>query len=794
MRPITAWATILYAAACCPAALISERWAGEGASCAHPGTLKVLREAGGTRLVFDLSALPAGADVRHASLYCFTLGDRQPTEPARIHAAEKLDADGNGVAGGDALKLEAPWYRSFDATEAVRRWARSPQGNLGFVVSSFDGLVAAKSYLEIRYLPAGGQPAGGAGPAALPEQVSGLRAVHHDGQTFLVWKELKDFRPPADGVLYVEQFSRKGNKVVKEPGTGWRGLPRVPAITLKTLRQLEGMELREAPSGFQGIRPARRVREVPEVRYRIYRHDRRITAENLQDAQWVGEASPLSAYDQKMAVIDFKGEYIDQREVGESIIPVSCVEDGKSVQAGEAIYAHNPAQAGEFYYAVTSALAGTENAAQISGANSLAEPVVERLEPHKPVLQRLQEIQYGAGVLERWYLFWAGPPYANVPNKPLHVLVGEPEKLPQPWPMIVDGFHGGFNIVGAMRVPAGDALTLLIEHQIAWGGDGDLLYNEGLGTLRSFRECKADYFSQRYFLRMIEWAMGAWEIDRARVFGGQHDSGPLHFGLRHGEIFRRLFLGHYTASYDYKWSPPSQGLPTILGPRELAKTPEGHSAWDALDVGWWLRQDPGRDVPLILGGSDTGKDSGHTSEFGWQDDPRGWAALQETRQPFIISWGVGHADPGGSQHYRPLQPEIAESFATMRWDATIPAFSNCSLDDNPGSGDPADGEFCGQMNGYLAWDNRQAVDEPNRWEITVWLVKACPEDSCTVDVTPRHCQRFKPKAGQSFKWAAAPAGGGEGQSGQVAADRWGLATTRGIKVGKDKLKISIRGE
>lgn len=753
------------------AGTVSERWGAKGAACTHPGTLTVT-QGKVTRLVFDLSALPKGARIRHASLHCSTYRGRQPTEPARV------------LAGGKPLKLEAPWYRSFDATDAVGRWAKDPKSNRGFVVTSFGGLEPKKSQLEIRYQGAAKQA---------PEQLTGLRVVHHHGQTFLVWTEHEAFRPPKGSVFYVEKFSRRGNKVSKEPGAGWQGLARVPAITLKTLRRLQGMQLRDKPSGFQGIRPASRVRIVAQVRYRVYRHTERITAANIHEAELVGAAAPLSAYDQKMAVVSFKGEYIDQREVGGSIIPVSCVADGVPMKAGEAAYVHTPAKAGKAYYAVTCVLAGTENLRDVGDANSLARPVAEKCERPRPVLQRVQEIRYGHGVLERWYLFWPAPPYANVPGRALHVLVGVPEKRPPPLPMIIDGFHGGFNIVGALRTPSRSALTLLIEHQIGYGGDGDLLYNEGRGTLRSFSECKVDYFSERYFLRVIDWTFKTWQIDRARVSGGQHDSGPLHFGVRHPEIFRRIFLGNYTATYDMAWAPGSHGMATVLGPRGIAKTVDGHDAWDVLNLSWYLKQNPGRSIPLVMVSSGTGKDSGHTAEFGWQDDPRGMAALRDARQPFIAAWGTGGDDPGGQQQVRSVQPEVRKMFGRIRWDASIPAFSNCSLDNSPGNGDPADGQSCGQMNGYLIWDNTKGhVDEKGVWQMPLWVVDTCPENSCTVDVTPRHCKKFKPRKGEMFKWTNTDLKTNQAvQSGTVTADKWGLVTVRDMKVSRARNRLRI---
>jgi hypothetical protein len=94
----------------------------------------------------------------------------------------------------------------------------------------------------------------------------------------------------------------------------------------------------------------------------------------------------------------------------------------------------------------------------------------------------------------------------------------------------------------------------------------------------------------------------------------------------------------------------------------------------------------------------------------------------------------------------------------MRWDLTIPAFSGCSLDNNPGSGDPADGDYYGCINGWLLWGDKDPVDEKGKWEMTVWVISSCPEASCTVGITPRPCKEFTPAKGQKFKWTNTPAG------------------------------------
>jgi len=128
----------------------------------------------------------------------------------------------------------------------------------------------------------------------------------------------------------------------------------------------------------------------------------------------------------------------------------------------------------------------------------------------------------------------------------------------------------------------------------------------------------------------------------------------------------------------------------------------------------------------------------------------------------------------------------------MNWEGTLPAFSRCSLDNNPGNGDPADGDYYGQINGYLLWGDRDQVDEPDRWEMTIFLADECPRAECTVSLTPRHCQRFKPQPGQRFSWINIPADGRAAASGQVTADRWGLVTIEKLGVTKAKHRITIQ--
>ena len=72
--------------------------------------------------------------------------------------------------------------------------------------------------------------------------------------------------------------------------------------------------------------------------------------------------------------------------------------------------------------------------------------------------------------------------------------------------------------------------------------------------------------------------------------------------------------------------------------------------------------------------------------IGWSQAHEFWKALQETRRPHVFRWGqAGHGQrallPGDDPGERELGVDV-------RLDQTLPAFTRCCLDYNPGDGDP----------------------------------------------------------------------------------------------------------
>ena len=76
--------------------------------------------------------------------------------------------------------------------------------------------------------------------------------------------------------------------------------------------------------------------------------------------------------------------------------------------------------------------------------------------------------------------------------------------------------------------------------------------------------------------------------------------------------------------------------------------------------------------------------------------------------------------------------------------------------------------------------------------MTIYLVPECPEQECTVDLTPRHRKQFNPKPGTKLKWENKDLKTGKAVSGDIEVDKWGLVTLKNLTVTKNKNRIVIK--
>jgi hypothetical protein len=134
----------------------------------------------------------------------------------------------------------------------------------------------------------------------------------------------------------------------------------------------------------------------------------------------------------------------------------------------------------------------------------------------------------------------------------------------------------------------------------------------------------------------------------------------------------------------------------------------------------------------------------------------------------------------------------------FRSDRSWPALSNCSIDMDPGSGLPAEGDSVGTINGFVEWDTT-IVDSPREWSATLWLrdlptrwgVLEAP-DECTVDVTPRRLQKLEIVDGITYQWTVRTLRGNRMlQKGEVMPDGQHLLTLPGVKIDRDGVIVTV---
>jgi len=631
--------------------------------------------------------------------------------------------------GEQPLPLLGPRFASFDVTAEVRDALAAGRKSIGFTFAAFPGYQAPFNRLDVTC----------SAPAKRPiPPVTGLAAIHRAGQTILTWKEpiLKD------------------------------------APERLTSREWVGMRETYVVNSRQ-------------YRYRVYRSAEPITAATIGKAELVDEVEPLTGWDG-----DFHG--ISPRP--DAIVPRYIVRDEAApVAPGTAVYAHNPKTAGRAYYAVKLALDGEEELSTFDRGTALAEPVEEETGLGVPVLQRVEhpeEFNYVKKPKLMYYVRWESPPNANLPSRPIDYLVALPPKRVEPAPVGLHLHCWGGSLEGGYGwwYDAGRGAILISTNQVPydwWTG-----YHEHAGTWKSWRDGVVRDYTQNRLMSFLDWATTQWKIDPTRVFtagSSMGGSGSPSVALRRADrvawcvswvgVHRPAESPQFAASYERVYGRTEWRLPY-----QDRKGP----AFEYFDDAAFLRQDPARETPLIVfanGKNDKG--------IGWEQAREFWKALQETRRPHVFRWGQGgHGQrallPGPNPGERELEIDV-------RLDRTLPAFTRCSLDDDPGSGDPGSGAQEGQSNLHLLWETETSADEVGRWSMVLKLNKNAPKDECTVDVTPRRCRQFRMREGMKAKWRNLSAEGADLQSGEAVADRWGVVTVPGVRVNKlgNRLTLEI---
>jgi len=732
-----------------------------------PATLKLDRRSGA--LTVDLSGIPKAAAIFRAELLLKLPGphQRRPTRPTLVRP--------RGEAARP-LEFVPPRFVSLDALEAVKAAHEAGRPLELEVVSTAAGV----SRLEVSYV--GGRPRARDIPAA-----ANVQAAHRKGQTLITFAEPRlepfpEFRTGADVKAFVAAFGKKH----------------------------------------------------PGLSFRIWRSAERITPDTIARARLVGECGFFTCWN---------ATYHQHDTPKRPPVRYRVADLGEPLPWGTGVYAHNPAEAGKAYYAVTVAADGEEDFAKLAAT---AQPVGEVVGQGEPILQWIERPDpkkgwmYRRGQIARLiYTRWEAWPHSSVPNTPIDYLVAiplEPRPAtpgrelqyrawradPAPVGLHLHCWGGSLNGGYGWWYNAHRGAVLIASNQIPydwWTG-----YHEALRTAKTFGDGHVVPFTMNRMLGFLDWAAkqhaeapeklrALWpRLDLTRAFAAGSSmggSGAPMYAIRHGD--RIAWCIAWVGVHVPELSPQfKSSYLNSYGPRDPAITmPDGKtSPWDYFSDVWWLRRNPKAETGFII--ASNGKNDGG---IGWPQAYQFARALQETRRPHIYNWGLaGHG----------TRTIIGSNFdLDIRTDQSLPAFTNCSLDDDIGTATPKskeqieaekkkqqaevaagkrrhvrvapyDGDPVGAYNAWLRWDTADIVDKPDTWEITVILLDAAPKDACTVDITPRRLQAFRTPKGAKFAYTVTDVKGGkELAKGETTADELGLLTLKRVPLVKGPNRVKI---
>jgi hypothetical protein len=695
----------------------------------HPNTVTASNSA----VTANLSALPTGTQVYRAILVpngvgCYAASQEATNRSTLPLKVESLDAPGVW------LDTVAPRYKTLDCTAAVQR-----------------AMLAGDKTLRIRIVsPLSGQLIGS--PVRIDvwcnepistnvQQVTGLQAMHRSGDTMLTYREVE--QPFTSSTITGQQYTDANNA----------------------------------------------INATNEIRYRIYRSSQPIDAYTIRNAELVDEIGVLSGWNTEYS----------QASWGGRILPMYPIDDMTLAPFGTGIYVHRVKAVGDGYYAVSRSIDGAEDLSTwIPGFNTTAAAAAESLGTGMVLQWKVagpETFDYVSNVMKYYFVKWeTSPDTWSSPNKPHNYLVAVPPGPAGARPITVAlHCYGGTMETGygAWR-ESGNGSLLVATHDIPISPyDWWIGYHENTGTIRPWLDSVEgngggkvrNYTQNRIWSFVEDFVNGHWTVDMNRVtvqgdsMGG---SGASMWGIRNNSKFSTIYsrVGvhipgeslSFTASYVNVFGPIAWNC---------LYNDTGLTAFYYWDSAQWLRDNVTTETPFIIfanGKNDYG--------IGWNQAWKYAKALQETRRPHMWSWGQADHNQGL------IVPGTGEP--NLSRNKTVPAFTYCSLDENPGNGDPANGDSAGALNRHIWFEQDGSADTASSWEMTCLLISSAPSSTCTVDITPRRCQTFKPAVGTVCNWTNTDVGTGAViASGTATVDANGLITLPQVTVGKTKNRISI---
>jgi len=157
----------------------------------------------------------------------------------------------------------------------------------------------------------------------------------------------------------------------------------------------------------------------------------------------------------------------------------------------------------------------------------------------------------------------------------------------------------------------------------------------------------------------------------------------------------------------------------------------------------------------------------------WGNNPPFFQTMNHTRQGITAFWSEGgHSDY--DENF--IEKDFAPPRERFSLDRSYLVFTNCPANQNPGRGDPSDGDLSGWINRGFDWN--LTLDTPEEYAATIWVDYEGIKYPISFDLTPRRVQNFKIEKGKAVAVFIDRI-----QISTVIPDNNGLVTVHNVQIG-----------
>lgn len=524
-----------------------------------------------------------------------------------------------------------------------------------------------------------------------------------------------------------------------------------------------------------------------EIRYRVYRSRSPIATDaDLDDAELIAIVLNHSA--QLFGHGFHRPQRIDPEQ------PMAVLEEGgDALPLWSGLWVANARENGCAYYAVVATdLEGTPMESIEVGVNATTEAIAEEVGERDAI--KIYDSNEREFSVEQTRI-------TGTPGLPLHVILhaSQGQGGPVPGGQVGDyylyfgdrsmGYQEGMpGIFSVQETHSGPQFLMMRNRDTIVTPEGASEETAWFGYVTEpLHQRDAERLAYPFTERRLDWAI-PWTIEqygadpeRVYVSGGSMGAwGTVTYAFRRPDRYAAVYPDR--PRFRQRTMSNIQWDRSVWAPISNEDTLEDGRPWpEHHDSVQFVESHP-EDLPFM--GWNVGRYDGFAT---WQEQVDMVQAMNAGRHGFAFAWNDGDHATGSREPKAVIQrwypPEL---FARNQ---SYPAFSNSSIDDDLGDGDPENGDASGGINLGFAWTVE--ADEEASWRVEISNELAT--EGMTVDVTPRRLQSFRATPDSEFEFSVAM-DGSMVRSGTVAADANGLITVTGVAISPSRnTVITIRG-